>query len=146
MTVRALVFVALCVCATLVGGSSKGTNTHLWSDTPFTTQLWQVISSGNVEDMARVLKENPSEVVKARSRDGRGPLWWAYEYGKPEMIQLLLDAGVGADERDADGRMPREVTKVGPTEFAIKEEEEQKKRWEEESAKSSQDDEEEDDN
>lgn len=37
-------------------------------------------------------------------RDGRGPLHWACRHGRLEMLQFLLDQGVGRlDDRAADG-------------------------------------------
>lgn len=135
-----------------------------WEDTPITTQLWQLVSSNNVEGLNSFVAQNP-QWVHLRSADGRGiqlsrgggrfflcfcfrflqqksvhpgdllrdlhaillfsffscffvfiyfniyiiplawgspapahplpgGLFWAYEYGHPQIISLLLNAGV----------------------------------------------------
>ena len=110
------VFVALCLVAT-VFASGKGTSEELWNDSPFTTQLWNVISSGNSEELKSIL-ESDASAASTRSGDGRGPLWWAHEYGKPDMVKMLLEGGANPEERDGDGKKPEEVTTIGPTEFA----------------------------
>ena len=48
-----------------------------------------------------------------RSGDGRGALFWAYEFGNEAAVQVLLDAGCDPDARDINNVMPRdmEVTK-----------------------------------
>nr|ACI16017.1 hypothetical protein [Bodo saltans] len=78
--------------------------------------MWSIISSGNVEELKNLLESN-QELANVRSGDGRGPLWWAYEYQHPEMVQVLLAAGANPAERDADGKRASEVNGVGPTEF-----------------------------
>lgn len=90
-----------------------------WADTAFTTQLWNVISSGDAAELADILKttENAAQV---RSADGRGPLFWAHEYGHPEMVQMLIDAGADPSQTDADGKKPSDLTSVGPTEYMTK--------------------------
>lgn len=109
--------VLLAVAAVLVvANNNKGTSQDQWQDTEFTTNMWQIISSGNMEELKSLLESN-SELATIRSSDGRGPLWWAYEYQQPEMVQLLLDNGASGNERDADGKRPSEVSDVGPTEF-----------------------------
>jgi ankyrin repeat protein len=100
---------------------AAGTNKDRWRDSPITTQLWNVISSGNADELKAVL-ESDDEAVRARSADGRGPLWWAYEYNQPELVKVLLDAGADPNERDGDGKRPQEVTNVGPTEYMASQE------------------------
>ena len=109
------VVIALCLAAVALAG--KGTSEELWNDSPFTTQLWNVISAGNAEELKAILDSDAS-AASTRSGDGRGPLWWAHEYGKPEIVKMLLEAGADPNERDGDGKKPEEVTTIGPTEFA----------------------------
>ena len=40
------------------------------------------------------------------SEDGRGPLFWAYEYERYDMVKLLLDKGADAAAVDAKGNTP----------------------------------------
>ena len=46
-----------------------------------------------------------------RSKDGRGPLWWAYEFGRNDMIALLINHGAKTDEPDKDGVLPHTIQK-----------------------------------
>jgi hypothetical protein len=107
---------ALCAAAIVASMvmAAGGTNVDKWNDTPLTTNLWRVISTGDAEELKELLASDP-EAANARSGDGRGALWWAYEYGKKDLIQQLIAAGASTTERDADGKTPAEVTSVGPT-------------------------------
>ena len=47
------------------------------------------------------------ELVHIRAEDGRGPLWWAYEYQEAAVIDFLLARpGMRTDLRDKDGATP----------------------------------------
>merc|ERR1712031_56901 len=70
-----------------------------WVNTFVTTRLWEVISKDDMEGLDEMIKANP-RVVHARSEDGRGPLFWAYEYGRTEMVKKLEEMGVDATVRD----------------------------------------------
>jgi hypothetical protein len=50
-----------------------------WADTPVTTRMWSLINAGKTEELFEWVQGDPS-VVHVRAADGRGPLWWAYEY------------------------------------------------------------------
>ena len=41
--------------------------------------------------------------------DGRGPLWWAYEYDRPDVVQLLVRAGADPAATDSLGMTPQEM-------------------------------------
>ena len=60
-----------------------------WKDTDLTTSLWAAISNGDEKALKTILSEN-SQAARVRARDGRGPLFWAYEYGMADMVQLLI--------------------------------------------------------
>jgi len=79
-----------------------------WRDAPDTVHMWELISGNDMQGLTSILRENPS-VVYMRSGDGRGPLWWAYEYGRASMIQLLKDMGAPPDALDANGKRPRDL-------------------------------------
>lgn len=34
-----------------------------------------------------------TEFARVRSEDLRGPLFWAYEFNQPEIVEALLEAG-----------------------------------------------------
>merc|ERR1711924_359272 len=79
-----------------------------WKNNFETTALWEAINKGDMSSLEALVKANP-RVVHARAEDGRGPLFWAYEYGKDEMVKYLEDLGVGATVTDKDGVMPEQL-------------------------------------
>lgn len=56
------------------------------------------------------LSQEPN-AVHMRSKDGRGPLWWAIEFGNQGIIDLLRAKGVRDDLKDGTGKSPRELRK-----------------------------------
>ena len=104
------IVVAACLVMLALGvAAHKGTSEEKWLDTEFTTNLWRVISGGDVEELKAIIETNP-ETVLVRSSDGRGPLWWAYEYHMNEIVDVLLAAGgvtrragCGWEEAGGDG-------------------------------------------
>lgn len=79
-----------------------------WEDTEDTTLMWQLISQNQVEDLRSWLTEEPA-VAFIRSRDGRGPMWWAFEQRNEEITKLLMAAGVPHTDRDAEGMTPVDI-------------------------------------
>jgi len=75
-----------------------------WADTPITTRMWSLIHGGKTEELFEWVQSDPS-VVHVRAADGRGPLWWAYEYEQTAIQQLLVAAGVDPAEEDSDGNV-----------------------------------------
>jgi len=73
-----------------------------WHDGPDTTQMWQLIARNDLTGFRRLFNENPS-VVHMRSGDGRGPLWWAHEYHRTDMIAILLEGGASRTAADING-------------------------------------------
>eukprot|EP00557_Chaetoceros_sp_GSL56_P001298 CAMPEP_0176492986 /NCGR_PEP_ID=MMETSP0200_2-20121128/9311_1 /TAXON_ID=947934 /ORGANISM="Chaetoceros sp., Strain GSL56" /LENGTH=1087 /DNA_ID=CAMNT_0017890625 /DNA_START=48 /DNA_END=3308 /DNA_ORIENTATION=- len=65
-----------------------------WQDTPYTTVMWKVITQGNVEDLRSWLEMAPL-LAFVRSADGRGPMFWAFEHRKHEMVHMLVKYGLG---------------------------------------------------
>ena len=49
-------------------------------------RLFEVIKKDDQAGLDEMLAANP-RVIFARSEDGRGPLFWAYEYGRGAMIK-----------------------------------------------------------
>ena len=113
-----LTFLAATLLAMIASGTEKGSKRETWGDSSFLTSMWQMINSGNIESLKELLEAKPDAAVM-RAGDGRGPLWWAYEYSQDEMVTLLKRAGASDDETDADGRTPRECAGLEgePTEF-----------------------------
>lgn len=76
-----------------------------WEDTEHTTKMWEMINSGDVESLETWLEAEPL-MVHMRSSDGRGPMWWAFESKKQDMVKLLMGHGVSHGDKDARGFSP----------------------------------------
>ena len=81
-----------------------------WADTEETTDLWQMIKDGNIDELEDFLRQNP-DAAFARSGDGRGPMWWAYEFRNKDIVKLLRRYGVSKTERDKYGKIPGDYLK-----------------------------------
>mmetsp|Transcript_27897 Transcript_27897/g.41292 ORF Transcript_27897/g.41292 Transcript_27897/m.41292 type:complete len:943 (-) Transcript_27897:232-3060(-) len=79
-----------------------------WDDTEVTTKLWQLISSGSVKELESWLNQDRG-VAFVRSSDGRGPMWWAYEYRNEEIVKLLIKVGVSYKDSDKYGKTPLDM-------------------------------------
>jgi len=88
--------------------SSTSPKTFSWQDSEATTHIWHLIHSGNYDALAQLLDQD-SDLVKYRSADGRGALWWAYEYGKSDMVSLLIAAGADESATDKGGDRPADM-------------------------------------
>ena len=62
-------------------------NTYV--DSEDTTRMWKLISANNVEEISDWLKHDP-KMAFLRSADGRGPMWWAYEFRNERIVKLLI--------------------------------------------------------
>ena len=82
-----------------------------WENTPLTTMMWQMIAENNFEEFYQVIQENPS-LVHVRSEDGRGPMWWAHEYGRGKMVQIMKKLKVREDRKDEKGMTTLDVSKL----------------------------------
>ena len=78
-----------------------------WEDNEYTSSMWQAISGGHLREFVEILQHSP-EAAHVRSSDGRGPMWWAHEYKRPKMVQVLKKLGVKETLVDANGRRPGE--------------------------------------
>jgi len=83
-----------------------------WADTPATTRMWGLLHGQKIEELSEWIAMDPS-VVHIRASDGRGPLWWAYEYGQTAAIELMLAAGVDPEAKDSDGNPARVMAQGG---------------------------------
>ena len=79
-----------------------------WQNTEETTRLWNMIHENDLEGIQNWIDIEPY-VVRLRSEDGRGPLWWAYEHKRKDIIRLLLASGADPEAKDAQGIKPRET-------------------------------------
>jgi len=79
----------------------------IWEDNEETTLLWRLINNNDVQGLMHHLAHSPEDAHR-RSSDGRGPMWWAHEYGHKKVIRVLKKLGVSSDLKDARGRAPHE--------------------------------------
>ncbi len=84
------------------------TKDYPWSNTDLTTYIWRTVNEGNMENLKKIIRLQP-EAVHVRSEDGRGALWWAYEYGRKDMVDYLLHWGSSPTDKDADGNTPSDL-------------------------------------
>ena len=89
-------------------GAEEGDPCAQWTgreDFEDKTKMWSLVSQGEASYISSWVESNPC-VAKLRSQDGRGPLFWAYEFGRKEIVDTLLASG--ADEDATDDVSPRE--------------------------------------
>eukprot|EP00808_Paulinella_micropora_P012999 g57502.t1 len=104
-----------------------------WRDTEITTMLWRIISSHDDISALEALIQQDPRVVKVRSADGRGPLFWAYEYGHTEAVSLLESLGADTEAKDKFGMTARELADADDWEDEDEEDEdEDDDEWEDE--------------
>ncbi len=84
-------------------------NKH-WSDSPITSKMWELISGNRLKEMMDILSDEP-ELAHVRSKDGRGPMFWAMEFGNEKVVRLLKRVGVQTTTRDAQGLTPLDLKK-----------------------------------
>lgn len=80
-----------------------------WGNTDQTSLMWEIISNGQWQDFLSALSEDPL-LAHVRSEDGRGPMFWAHEYGRPHMVRALKQMGVSEDRSDAKGIRPVDIS------------------------------------
>eukprot|EP00005_Dracoamoeba_jomungandri_P008973 CAMPEP_0174263992 /NCGR_PEP_ID=MMETSP0439-20130205/20885_1 /TAXON_ID=0 /ORGANISM="Stereomyxa ramosa, Strain Chinc5" /LENGTH=916 /DNA_ID=CAMNT_0015349661 /DNA_START=19 /DNA_END=2769 /DNA_ORIENTATION=+ len=81
-----------------------------WQDSAETTSMWQLIHNNDLQSIQQWVAYDPS-IVHVRSSDGRGPLWWAYEYKRNEIIAFLIKNGADISATDQDGLTPDKMKK-----------------------------------
>lgn len=80
-------FTSLLALACVVAGE------QVFEDSPALTALWEASSSGSTEAFINQLIQN-REYGQHRASDGRGPMFWAYEFKNVDTLALLLHLGV----------------------------------------------------
>jgi len=86
-------------------------NPEAWDDNMMTTAVWEVINANDIRGYRDMLIENP-ELAHIRSKDGRGPMWWAHEYGRTDFVKMLKKVGVAEDLMDVKGVTPLSLSTV----------------------------------
>lgn len=80
-----------------------------WEDNEATGIMWEIIKNREFDNFLMILGSEP-EMAHIRSKDGRGPMFWAHEYGRGQMIQVLRQLDVSEDRADANGVKPTDIT------------------------------------
>ena len=101
----------LLLCALAAAGEVE------WEDSPALTNAWQSISSSDIDKLVDVFVQGGREVALSRSADGRGPLFWAYEFKSVEALALLMHLESDEEAEDADGKRPRDFFPDGQAEL-----------------------------
>ena len=86
-------------------------NPEAWDDSSATTAVWEVINRNDMTAFRDMLLDNP-EVAHIRSKDGRGPMWWAHEYGRSNFVKILKQLGVSETLGDVEGITPLSLSTV----------------------------------
>lgn len=79
-----------------------------WKDTPETTQMRELLFQGKEEEFRSLIQTDPG-LVHMRSADGRGPVWWAVEFNRPNILQYLIAMGVDTTQKDSFGLTPPQL-------------------------------------
>ena len=81
---------------------------QVFEDSPALSTLWQASSSGQTEMFISQLIQN-REYGSHRSSDGRGPMFWAYEFKNVDTLALLMHLGVSASQVTTPSRVRARV-------------------------------------
>jgi len=82
-----------------------------FEDTDETTRLYSLIASQSTAELKEYLETERKYLPFLRSKDGRGPMFWAYEFGHKDIIKLLKSMGVSDTQKDTNGIIARDVLK-----------------------------------
>ncbi len=73
--------------------------------------VYDIIAADDFESLRGLLVKMP-EAAHVRSKDGRGPMFWAHEKGRTRIVNALRILGVRENVKDAQGRTPLEGSTV----------------------------------
>jgi dolichyl-diphosphooligosaccharide---protein glycosyltransferase len=82
-----------------------------WQNTDATTLLHNIIEQDDGQQLAASLQQEP-RLAHIRSEDGRGPMFWAHEYGRKKIVRLFKMLGVSETRTDANGKTPLDSSKI----------------------------------
>lgn len=75
----------------------------VFEDSPALSSIWQATSDGSTDAFISQIIQN-EDVANHRSSDGRGPVFWAYEFKNVDTLALLMHLGVSLDQEDIEGK------------------------------------------
>jgi len=70
--------------------------------------MFDLIKMNEFDSLAMLLEQTPV-YAHVRSKDGRGPMWWAHEHGRKRIVKVLKSHGVSEKLRDKDGMTPLDL-------------------------------------
>lgn len=88
-----------------------------FQDSPALTSIWQATSTGETESLVDVYVQN-RDFGLSRADDGRGPLFWAYEFKNSDALALLMHLDADEEGEDVDGKQPRDFFPDGAEDLA----------------------------
>lgn len=87
----------------------------VWEDTEVTRILYELISGFDdavaLQRVRNIILQEP-EIAHVRSKDGRGPMFWAHEKGRPSMVAFLKKLRVSEELTDAYGKTPLDLSTI----------------------------------
>merc|ERR1719316_241157 len=72
-----------------------------FQDTPLLSSIWQAVSSKDNEAIDRLF-DSTNFAATARASDGRGPVFWAWEFQNAYALGALMVAGADVETKDED--------------------------------------------
>merc|ERR1712187_412385 len=72
-----------------------------FQDTPLLSSLWQAVSSKDNDAVDRLF-DSSSFAISARASDGRGPIFWAWEFQNAYALGSIIAAGGDPMSTDED--------------------------------------------
>lgn len=75
------------------------------------SMIWDIISQDDTYEFMEWIESEPLTAYM-RSKDGRGPMFWAHEFGRKKMIKILKQLGVSETDLDSKGLSPLDISKV----------------------------------
>ena len=79
-----------------------------WENNELTSHLWELIAQNREDEFKQLIETNPAS-AHVRSEDGRGPMWWAHEYKRTGIIEVLRKMKVSEKRTDENGKTPLDL-------------------------------------
>lgn len=76
-----------------------------WHNTELTTMMYDLISKNSIKELQEIFDKSP-HFAHIRSEDGRGPMFWAHELRRQEIIDMMKKLNVSETRTDANGKTP----------------------------------------
>jgi len=83
-----------------------------WEDNSELSMIWDLIKQNDIHELFEWLETEPLSAYM-RSADGRGPMWWAHEFGHADIVRLLKSLGISETDRDVKGLSALDISKKG---------------------------------